>query len=327
MTKRIDSFYQHSTSPAEEVTIQVTCLEDGTVDGGKRISVIVPLYNEEKNVQSVVEDLEETLIPLRTEFEIILVDDGSTDRTLEIAQAMQRRYHPHVKVLVHDTNKGKTAAMMTGFQHAAGEYLVLMDGDGQFRAADIPRMVEKLGRGYDVVNGWGKKREPITKIIPSLIYNGICKRLFSLPVHQFNLGFKAFRRDVVRDLYLKKDEHRYILPLLKDKGCTITEVSVDYLPRLNGKSKYGAMRIPCGIMDMVALKMDLTLGERPFRLFGMISFGMLSAAFLSGLYTVYTWISGAGASWWGLIWMAALLLSGINVLLVGYAVETAKYRR
>ncbi|MGC1119541.1 MAG: glycosyltransferase family 2 protein [Candidatus Methanofastidiosia archaeon] len=327
MNKRIDSFYKHSTSPVEEVTVQVPYLEDGVVDGGKQVSVIVPLYNEEKNVQSVVEDLEETLILLGTEFEIILVDDGSTDRTLEIAQAMQRRYQPHVKVLVHDVNKGKSAAMMTGFQYAGGEYLVMMDGDGQFRAADIPKMVEKLERGYEVVNGWGKKREPITKIIPSLIYNGICQRLFSLPVHQFNLGFKAFRRDVVRDLHLKRDEHRYILPLLKDKGCTITEVSVDYLPRLNGKSKYGVMRIPCGIMDMVALKMDLTLGERPFRFFGMISFGMLSAALLSGLYTLYTWISGAGMPWWNIVLTAALLLSGINVLLVGYAVETAKYHR
>ncbi|MBU7014115.1 MAG: glycosyltransferase family 2 protein [Theionarchaea archaeon] len=327
MTKRIDSFYQHSTSPVKEVTIQVTCLEDGMVDGGKHVSVIVPLYNEEHNVQVVVEDLEETLIPLGTEFEIILVDDGSTDRTLEIAQAMQRRYHPHVKVLVHDVNKGKTAAMMTGFQHAGGEYLILMDGDGQFRATDIPRMIQKLERGYDVVNGWGKKREPMTKIVPSLVYNGICQRLFSLPVHQFNLGFKAFRRDVVRDLYLKKDEHRYILPLLKQKGCTITEVSVDYLPRLNGKSKYGAMRIPYGIMDMVALKMDLTLGERPFRLFGMISFGMLFAALFSGLYTLHTWISGAGIPWWNVFLAAALLFSGINVLLVGYAVETAKYHR
>ncbi|MBU6996358.1 MAG: glycosyltransferase family 2 protein [Theionarchaea archaeon] len=327
MTKRIDSFYQHSTSPVEEVTIQVTCLEDGVVDGGKHVSVIVPLYNEEKNVQSVVEDLEETLIPLGTEYDIILVDDGSTDRTLEIAQAMQSRYHPHVKVLVHDVNKGKTAAMMTGFQHAEGKYVILMDGDGQFRAADIPKMVEKLERGYDVVNGWGKKKEPITKIVPSLIYNGICQRLFSLPVHQFNLGFKAFRREAVRDLYLKKDEHRYILPLLKDKGCTIAEVSVDYLPRLNGKSKYGAMRIPCGIMDMVALKMDLTLGERPFRLFGMISFGMLSVGLLFGLYALYTWLSGAGMLWWNVVLTVAFLLSSVNVLLVGYAVETAKYHR
>jgi glycosyltransferase involved in cell wall biosynthesis len=323
MTRSSESFYRYSPSSMGEVDVHVPCYEYGMENGRKKLSVVVPLYNEEDNVLEVVEDLENLI--LKTGFEIILVDDGSTDRTLEIAHLMQRKY-PNVKVIQHETNMGKSAAMMTGFQHVEGDYVILMDGDGQFQAHDIPKMVEKLEEGWDVVNGWGKKQEPITKIIPSLIYNGICRKLFNLPVRQFNLGFKAFRREAVENVFLKKDEHRYILPLLKKEGFTITEVPVEYLPRKNGKSKYGIMRIPTGIMDMVSLKMEMAFGERPFRFFGLLSLGLIALGVIPGLHTLYGWILGNSVSMWGVALSAIFVLSGVNMVLIGYLVEAVKYR-
>ena len=292
-------------------------------EGGKNLSIVVPLFNEEENVQSVVEDLEETLSTLRISYEIILVDDGSTDGTLSAARDLERAYTA-VRTFSHETNRGKSAAMMTGFRYVEGDYVILMDGDGQFLAQDIPKMIEKLEEGYDVVNGWGKKKEPITKIIPSLIYNTISRKLFSLSVHQFNLGYKAFKREAVKDIFLKKDEHRYILPLLKEKGCTIAEVPVAYLPRQSGKSKYGVTRIPTGILDMVALKLELMFGERPFRPLGMASLALISLGAIPGFHALQGWAEGSIPPL-SIVLSVIFFLSGVNMLLIGYAVEAVKY--
>lgn len=327
MTESSEAFLSPSSSMEEKVSLrEMPSFECSLDDERKRLSVVVPLYNEEANVHEVVEDLENTSISLGLNFEIILVDDGSSDRTLEIAHYLQEEY-PSIRVFFHETNLGKTAAMLTGFQYATGDYVVLMDGDGQFRAKDIPKMVDKLEYGFDVVNGWGNKKEPLAKLIPSLIFNGISRWLFSLSVHQFNLGFKAFKREALKGLTLKKDEHRYILPLLKEKGCTIAEVPVEYLPRKNGTSKYGMMRIPFGVMDMVSLKMELLFGERPFRFFGMLSTGLILSSILLALHAVYSWISGGGMNMWSAVFSTMFFLSGIMMLFIGYAVETAKYPR
>lgn len=328
MTRSQETFWRTSSpSTQDEVRVQQMRYPGYNLENeGKRLSVVVPVYNEEENIQNVVDDLQESLIPLLTDFEIILVDDGSTDRTLDVAHSLQRAY-PNVNLLIHETNRGKTAAMVTGFNHADGDYIVLMDGDGQFLAKDIPKMIKKLEKGCDVVNGWGKKRESFTKIIPSLIYNGISRKLFSLSVHQFNLGFKAFKRKAVEGLVLKKDEHRYILPLLKEKGFIIEEVPVEYLPRLNGTSKYGVMRIPLGVMDMISLKIEMLLGERPFRVFGLASLGLIVPSILLGLHAVYGWISGNGTNMWSIAFGTMFLLSGITLLFVGYAVEAVKSPR
>lgn len=328
MNESTESSYYHLSPPMERKVIlqDMSCLEHNLEDGRKKLTVVVPLYNEKENAPGVVEDLYRTLTSRGAVFEIILVDDGSTDGTSEVLHSLQRKYQ-YVRVVSHETNMGKTAAMMTGFQHAGGDYIILMDGDGQFVAKDIPKMVEKLEEGYDVVNGWGKKREPITKIIPSLIYNGISRKLFSLNVHQFNLGFKAFKREALEDLTMRRDEHRYILPLLMEKGYTITEVPVEYLPRLHGKSKYGIMRIPYGILDMIALKMELILGERPFRFFGLASGGLISSGIILGLYDTYGWISGSVVPTYSIALVLTFLLSGVNVFFAGYAVEAVKSPR
>jgi len=309
----------------EEATEKDRPFSDESLGHTKKLSVVVPVYNEEDSIRNVVEDLEETLSSLGMQFEIIVVNDGSTDNTLQSAQLLQE--HCHLRVISYRANRGKTAAMMAGFHHAEGDYIVLMDGDGQFLAKDIPKMVKRLEEGCDVVNGWGKKKEPITKTIPSLIYNFISRKLFSLNVHQFNLGYKAFKKECIENLILMKDEHRYILPLLKEQGFTIEEVPVEYLPRENGTSKYGIMRIPYGVLDMVSLKIEMVCGERPFRIFGLISLGLILLGGLLGIYTVLEWIRGMGITMWNVVFSLIFLLSGINILFAGYAVESAKNPR
>lgn len=324
MTKSTESFYQHPPHQNDGVEMHVPCSEY-YMESGIDISVVVPLYNEEDNVIEVVKDLEKTLSQTNYKFEIILIDDGSSDNTLDIVYRMQRKY-PCVKVISHKTNRGKSAAMMTGFQSVQGDYVILMDGDGQFKAHDIPKMVEKLEEGYDVVNGWGKKKEsePITKIIPSYVYNLICRKLFNLKVRQFNLGFKGFKRETVEKIFLKKDEHRYILPLLQNKGHTVCEVPVEYLPRQNGESKYGIMRIPRGILDMIALKMELISGERPFRIMGITSLISFALGALCGLWAIHQALI-RDPYIWGVLLCIVFILSSVNMLFIGYAVETAKY--
>ncbi len=315
----------YTLPPVEEEVTEKDVFSDKSLGHTKKLSVVVPVYNEEDSIQNVVEDLEETLSSVGMPFEIIVVDDGSTDNTLQSVRLLLE--HCHLRVISYSMNQGKTAAMMTGFHHAEGDYIVLMDGDGQFLAKDIPKMVRRLEEGCDVVNGWGKKKEPITKIIPSLIYNAISRKLFSLNVHQFNLGYKAFKKECIENLILRKDEHRYILPLLKQQGFTIEEVPVEYLPRENGTSKYGIMRIPYGVLDMISLKIEMACGERPFRIFGLISLGLILLGGLLGTYTVLEWILGTGITVWDAVFSLMLLLSGINILFAGYAVESAKNPR
>jgi len=326
VVRNIDSFYPSTSSfnTGGELIVENKILDPSRAmdETEKKISVIVPLYNEIGNVVSVVNDLHATLTSQEKDFEIILVDDGSTDGTLDVARSFQEKYAP-VHVISHGSNKGKTAALETGFKYANGDYIILMDGDGQFVAKDIMKMIEELEKGFDVVNGWGKKSEsePLTKIIPSFIYNSISRKLFSLKVHQFNLGFKAFKRETVKNISLKKDEHRYILPILKDKGYTISEVPVTYLPRMNGNSKYGIWRIPCGIMDMVALKLELEMGERPFRLFGLVSAGLMFLGAVCGFTALYQVLFKNTYNVFFLILLILFCLCGVTLLFVGYAVE------
>jgi glycosyltransferase involved in cell wall biosynthesis len=326
VARNIESFYPSTSSiePEGELIVEKDMMGPSPPmeDRKKEISVVVPVYNEIDNVTDVVEDLVSTLASQGIPFEIILVDDGSTDGTLDLAQSLQKT-HTSVHVIPHGSNRGKTAALETGFRYASGKYIILMDGDGQFVARDIMTMIEELEKGFDIVNGWGKKEEneSLTKIIPSLIYNSISRKLFSLDVHQFNLGFKAFKHEAIENISLKKDEHRYILPILKDKGYTISEVPVTYLPRKNGDSKYGIWRIPCGILDMVALKIELEMGERPFRLFGMLSVGLIFLGALCGLTALHQAAGGQSVNMLLLVFLILFCLCGVTMLFVGYAVE------
>ena len=326
MTRSSETFYGSPPLVEGRVSIHEEPYPGYNLEVKRDLSVVVPVYNERDNIREVVDDLETTLSSGGTLFEIIVVDDGSSDGTLEIASLLEREY-PHVRVVSHGVNQGKTAAMMTGFRHCKGDYIILMDGDRQFLAKDIPKMLEKLENGCDVVNGWGKKKEPLTKIIPSLIYNNVSRKLFSLNVHQFNLGYKGFKREALEGLTLKKDEHRYILPLLKEKGFTIEEVPVEYLPRANGSSKYGITRIPFGIMDMISLKIEMVLGERPFRVFGLVSSGLIVLGILMALLAVYERIFQHNIIMWDIAFSVMFLLCGVTLLFAGYAVEAVKCPR
>lgn len=228
------------------------------------ISVVVPVYNEENAIEEVLKNISSALE--KYDHEIIVVDDGSTDNTRERAE------YKNSIVISHKKNMGKSDALNTGFRIAKGDYIFMIDGDGQFDPADMPKFIEKLDEGYDIVNGYCKKKDPLGKLIFSRIYNSICRKVFDIKIRQFNLGFKAFRREVLEGIDLKNGEHRYIIPILKKNSSKICEVPVSYYPRKDGKSKYGTSRILKGLIDMIAVKIDLTI-KNPSRFF--FSFGVL----------------------------------------------------
>lgn len=205
-------------------------------------SVVVPLYNEEPNVPLLYDALTKVLQPAGLEYEVILVDDGSTDRTFALASALVQG-DPRVKVIQFTRNFGQTAAFAAGFAHARGGLIVTLDGDLQNDPADIPRLLT-LARDYDVVCGWRKERKDsfLTRYLPAMIANWLLGLVSGVPLHDNGCSLKVFRAEVVKPLKLRPGSHRYLPALASRLGGRVTEVVVNHRPRQFGTSKYGLSR-------------------------------------------------------------------------------------
>jgi glycosyltransferase involved in cell wall biosynthesis len=287
------------------------------------LSLIIPVYNEEENIKEVIQESDSFLKKTDHDYEIIIVDDGSRDKTFDIAKNLQKK-HKKVKLLSHIQNMGKTHALLSGFKKANNDVFVIMDGDCQFTPKDIPRFIEKLNEGFDVVNGWGEKKEPTSKKIASYIFNTISRRMWGLDIHQFNLGYKAFRRETVKNMDMSHDEHRYMLPLLKTKGFKIGEVKVNYYHRKAGTSKYGPSRLLVGVLDMIALRLRMSFLDRPMRLFGTLGVLLFIAGIFGGLSLLYFRLIGELFSEHIPLTLTTilLLLSGIQLFAFGFLADT-----
>ncbi|MDI6729240.1 MAG: glycosyltransferase family 2 protein, partial [Thermodesulfovibrionales bacterium] len=203
------------------------------------VSVVVPLYNEEENVKVLNERLKEVLDVLGTEYEIIYVDDGSSDRTLNLLEEIQKADR-NVLVLSLRRNFGQTAAFAAGFDFARGDIVITMDGDLQNDPKDIPRLLDAI-RDYDLVSGWRKKRKDtfLTRRLPSMIANWLISRVTGVKLHDYGCSLKAYRRDVVKNLRLYGEMHRFIPAVASWYGVRVAEIETTHHPRLRGKSKYG----------------------------------------------------------------------------------------
>ncbi len=286
------------------------------------VSLIIPVYNEEENIRQVIEESDAFLKTLKSDYEIIVVDDGSIDGTGQVISKFAEK-NKRVKQITFQKNCGKTEAIVSGFKAAKNDVVVMMDGDCQFTARDIPKFMEKIREGYDVVNGWGVKKEPISKIIASFIFNFISKRLWHMDIRQFNIGYKAFRKSVVKGLEMKKDEHRYMLPILKTMGYKIGEVKVEYFYRTKGVSKYTSSRFLLGVLDMIALKLRLKFLDKPMRFFGTIGFLLFAAGIISGAILLFYKLTGSLFSEHIPLTLAMLLfiLTGIQLFSFGFLAE------
>jgi glycosyltransferase involved in cell wall biosynthesis len=243
------------------------------------ISVVVPLYNEEQSLMPLSLSIRDALDRLNSTYEVIFVDDGSTDNSLRVLREIHRKNRRY-KFISFRKNYGKSAALSVGFQHALGRIIVTMDADLQDDPNEIPRLIEKLEGGFDLVNGWKRKRhDPISKKIPSKLFNFTTSLLTGIRLRDFNSGLKAYRREVVQDIKVYGEMHRFLPVLANWAGYRVAEIPVIHHPRKYGKTKFGFSRTWHGLLDLVTVLFTTRYSKRPLHFFGLI--GLLTL--LAGL--------------------------------------------
>jgi len=284
----------------------------------RKISIIVPAYNEEDNISLLVEKTREMIDESGLDCELVIVDDGSTDSTYERIVECEKK-HDFVESVRHRRNFGKTRALLNGLERSRGEILVLLDADLQYQPKDIPKLVHEISKGFDVVAGW--KSGKYQKQLVSSIYNRLSRWLFDIPVHDQN-AVKAFKREILEELPLRKDWHRYIIALARDRGYRISEVRVELHPRRFGTSKYGgSWRIAIGVLDMIAVKFQLSFMRKPMLLFGTVGGIFLTVGVVAGIVALYLRFGlGRGLSY--LLYLVVLLiLAGLSLFALGFLAE------
>lgn len=252
------------------------------------LSIVVPIYNEEENISPLLAGIDTALADLPLEYEVILVDDGSIDNSFTILKKSAQEDRK-VKVIRFRRNFGQTAAMVAGFAVATGRVLVPMDGDLQNDPADIPRLLEKIEEGYDLVSGWRKDRMDsfFNRKLPSVMANFFISRLTRVHLHDYGCTLKAYRREVIEEINLYGEMHRFVPALASQVGARMTEIPVNHRHRLHGRSKYGISRTMRVILDLMTVNFLLKYSTKPIQLFGEWGIYTLLAAFLSGGTTLY----------------------------------------
>lgn len=247
------------------------------------LSIIVPVFNEQENISILYESIESICKSNGYEYEILFIDDGSTDRTVEILKALESQEGSSLRLIQLSRNFGQTAALAAGFDEAKGRYIVTMDGDMQNDPADIPKLLEKIKEGYDVVNGWRKRRkDPFFSVkFPSYIANRIIKKVTGVKIHDTGCTLKIFQKEILEDLHLYGEMHRFIPALLHWSGARIGEVEVNHRKREHGTSKYGIQKLPRVILDLFNVKFLISYSTRPIQIFGKFGLYAFLFSFLS----------------------------------------------
>jgi glycosyltransferase involved in cell wall biosynthesis len=248
------------------------------------LSIVIPIYNEEENIQILHDKLKDVLDPLEKEYEILFVDDGSTDRTLSILEEIQAKDNRTV-VLSLRRNFGQTAAFAAGFDFARGDVIVTMDGDLQNDPADIPKLLELI-KDNDLVSGWRKKRKDpfFTRRLPSKMANWLISNVTGVKLHDYGCSLKAYRRDVIKNLKLYGEMHRFIPAVASWYGVRIAEVETVHYPRLRGRSKYGISRTMKVVLDLITVKFLQSFSTKPIQFFGPVGIVSGFLGFLISLY-------------------------------------------
>ncbi len=283
------------------------------------LSVVIPVYNEEESLQPLSDELEAALQALQQPYEIIFVDDGSTDGSFAVLQQLHEADPDHVRVVSFRRNFGKTAALSVGFRRARGEVVVTMDADLQDDPQEMPKLLKKLDEGWDLVAAWRERRQdPVSKTLPSRVANAVVARFTGLGLHDFNCGFKAHRTQVVRELKLYGDLHRYIPVLASWQGFRVAEVPVLHRPRRFGRSKYGWQRMVRGFFDFLVVLFLTHYLRRPLQLFGIAGAVCLLIGFIVGLYLTYLRLFGPGIGWRPALFFDVMaIVVGVQLISIG----------
>ncbi len=275
------------------------------------LSVIVPLYNEEESIQPLYEALMKAVVPLGLRYEIIFVDDGSSDSTFERAKMLALQ-NPFLRVIKFRRNYGQTPAMAAGIDNARGKILVTMDGDLQNDPEDIPFFLEKIQEGYDIVVGWRFNRQDkmITRKIPSKIANWLIGKVTGVPIKDNGCSLKAYRAEVIKNVPLYSEMHRFIPAMASIAGAKVAEIKVRHHARKFGASKYGLSRIYKVLLDLISIKTIISISPRPVRGFGIVAFLFalvsLTTFVISIIWTVFFPEQSV------VVWMGISLLCGAN---------------
>jgi glycosyltransferase involved in cell wall biosynthesis len=276
------------------------------------ISVIIPLYNEEESIRELHQQLRASLSRMNSRYELIFVDDGSTDRSFNVLRDLKRNDR-HIKIIRFRRNYGKSAALSVGFEKAQGNIVFTLDADLQDDPAEFPALRRKLDEGFDLVSGWKRKRrDPISKTLPSRFFNFITRLLTGIKIHDFNCGLKAYRRDVVKTVKVYGELHRYVPVLAHWEGFRVGESAVQHRPRRYGKSKFGFGRFWKGFLDLLTALFTTRYLRRPLHLFGL--WGLLAA--LAG-FVIVAWLAVERLLGETALSNRPLFLVGILLLIVG----------
>jgi len=279
---------------------------------GVEVSVVVPVLDEVESLEILHRELTAALEQLGRPYELIFVDDGSRDGSFETLEKLHRS-DERVRAIQLRRNFGKAAALAVGFREARGRLIVTLDADLQDDPAELPRLLARLEEGYDLVSGWKLRRQdPPSKTLPSRLFNRVTARLTGLPLHDLNSGFKVYRREVVEELRLYGELHRFIPALAAWRGFRVSEVPVHHRPRRFGRSKYGSARFWRGSLDLLTVLFLSRYTRRPLHLFGGLGLLSLAGGLGVNLYLTGLWLAGARP-----IGTRPLLAFGVLSMLVG----------
>src|SRR4030066_2372518 len=252
------------------------------------LSVLIPVYNEEGNLSLLYDKLDAALKKTKKAYEIIFVDDGSSDGTMEILLDL-RNINPNIKVISFSRNFGQTAALSAGIDFSKGDVIIPMDGDLQNDPEDILSLLNKIEEGYDVVSGWRKGRKDpfLTRRFPSIIANKIISLIGGVHLYDYGCTLKAYRRDILKNIRLYGEMHRFIPIYAKWVGARVAEIPVRHLERQSGYSKYGMGRVFKVILDLMVVKFLMSYSQKPIYVFGGMGLLMIIGSFISGGYAIY----------------------------------------
>ena len=288
------------------------------------LSILIPVYNEEGNLSLLYEKLMTALKKAGRPYEVIFVDDGSSDGTMEILLDLREK-NPNVKIVSFSRNFGQTAALSAGIDVSKGDILIPMDGDLQTDPEDILLLLQKIEEGYDVVSGWRKDRKDpfLTRRLPSKIANKIISLIGGVYLHDYGCTLKAYKRDILKNIKLYGEMHRFIPIYARWIGARVSEIPVRHFPRGSGSSKYGISRIFKVILDLMVVKFLLSYSQKPIYVFGGMGLLIILGAFLAGLFAIYLkYFEGTSFILTPLPLLCVfLLLSGFLSILMGFLAE------
>jgi glycosyltransferase involved in cell wall biosynthesis len=294
------------------------------------LSIVVPVMNEEQSVHLLFEKLSEQIEKLGLRYEVIFVDDGSTDNTFKELKRLYEEHRGIVRVIRFRRNFSKTPALVAGFSRCRGDIIFTMDGDLQDDPEEIPRFLEKLDEGYDLITGWKFPRlDPISKTFPSRIFNGMVSTFTGVHLHDINNGFKAYRRELIEDPHLKLygEFHRFVPVMAHWRGFKVAEIKVRHHPRKFGVSKFGARRFARGLIDLLNVLFLTSFLRTPLRLFGPLGFFTFMLGILvDGFVVSRRFISGQPIHEQPLLFVGILLMIfGVQFVLAGLQSEMIRH--